>query len=133
MDRGRRRPQRSFRRRRARVRARPAHPRLENTNMPAKKKTASRPRRAKKETSRARRVKPTPEHAAVVYKRLVEHYPDAHTALDFTNPFELLVATILSAQSTDKRVNMVTAALFKRYTTPAELADEHPEDVEALI
>jgi len=101
--------------------------------MPAKKKTTSRPRRAKKEASRPRRVKPTPEHAAVVYKRLVEHYPDAHTALDFTNPFELLVATILSAQSTDKRVNMVTPALFKRYPTPAALADANPDDVEELI
>ncbi len=44
-------------------------------------------------------------------------YPDAHIELDFTTPLELLVATILSAQSTDKRVNLVTPALFARYPT----------------
>jgi len=47
--------------------------------------------------------------------RLSEHYPDARTALDFTNPLEILVATILSAQCTDERVNIVTAKLFKKY------------------
>ena len=47
-----------------------------------------------------------------VYVRLERQYPDAHCALDFKTPFQLLVATILSAQCTDKRVNMVTPALF---------------------
>src|SRR5499427_1850450 len=77
--------------------------------------------------------KPTPQSAAVIYDRLFAHYPDAHCALDFKTPFQLLIATILSAQCTDKRVNMVTPALFKRYPTPAALAAAKPEDVEEMI
>jgi len=80
-----------------------------------------------------RRPKPTPKLAAEIYDRLAEHYPDAHCALDFKTPFQLLVATILSAQCTDKRVNMVTPALFKRYRTPAALAAANPEELEELI
>jgi len=75
----------------------------------------------------------TPERAREIYDRLVEHYPDAHCALDFKSPFQLLVATILSAQCTDKRVNMVTPALFKRYRTPAAMAVAKPEELEAMI
>jgi endonuclease III len=71
--------------------------------------------------------------ATEIYRRLVEHYPDAHCALDFRTPFQLIIATILSAQCTDKRVNMVTPALFKRYPTPAKLADANPDDVEEMI
>jgi hypothetical protein len=80
-----------------------------------------------------RRVRPTPERAAEIYGRLHEHYPDAHCALDFKTPFQLLVATILSAQCTDKRVNMVTPALFKRYRTPAAMSEAKPEDLEEMI
>jgi endonuclease-3 len=80
-----------------------------------------------------RRPKPTPKLAAEIYDRLAEHYPQAHCALDFKTPFQLLVATILSAQCTDKRVNMVTPALFKRYRTPAALAAAKPEELEELI
>ena len=76
---------------------------------------------------------PTPERAAEIYDRLAAHYPGAHCALDFTSPFQLLVATILSAQCTDKRVNMVTPALFKRYRTPAALAAAKQEEVEEII
>ncbi len=65
--------------------------------------------------------------------RLLAEYPDAHCALDFENPYQLLVATILSAQCTDKRVNMVTPALFKEYPTPRALAAARQEDVEDLI
>jgi len=64
---------------------------------------------------------------------LHEHYPNAHCALDFKTPFQLLVATILSAQCTDKRVNMVTPALFKRYRTPAAMSEAKPEDLEEMI
>ena len=71
--------------------------------------------------------------AAVVLERLLVAYPDAHCALDFKNPYQLLVATILSAQCTDKRVNMVTPALFKKYPTPRALAAARQEDVEELI
>jgi endonuclease-3 len=72
-------------------------------------------------------------HAGVLFDRLLERYPDAHCALDFTNPFELLCATILSAQCTDKRVNMVTPALFARYPNAAALAAARQEDVEEII
>ncbi len=72
-------------------------------------------------------------HAAVVLNRLLEEYPDAHCALDFANAYQLLAATILSAQCTDKRVNMVTPALFARYPNAAALAAARPEDVEEII
>src|SRR5256885_14818361 len=60
-------------------------------------------------------------------------YPDAHTELNFTTPLELLVATILSAQSTDQRVNMVTPVLFARYHTAADYASANREDIEKII
>ena len=61
------------------------------------------------------RDSPPEERAPEIIERLTRAYPDAHVALDFTNPLECLVATILSAQCTDERVNMVTATLFKKY------------------
>ncbi len=82
--------------------------------------------------SSARRAKLTAQ-ASEVYDRLARHYPNAHCALDFKTPFQLLVATILSAQCTDKRVNLVTPALFKRYRTPAALADADPAELEEMI
>ena len=68
--------------------------------------------------------------------RLAEEYPgdeQALCALAHTNPFQLLTATILSAQTTDERVNEVTPALFAAYPTPADLAAANPEDVERII
>jgi len=64
---------------------------------------------------------------------LAETYPDAHCELDFVNPFQLLVATVLSAQTTDVRVNLTTPALFARYPTPDDLAEADPEELEAII
>jgi endonuclease-3 len=64
---------------------------------------------------------------------LAEEYPDAHCALNHTSAYELLVATILSAQCTDERVNMVTPAVFARYPTPADLAVADPAEVETLV
>jgi endonuclease-3 len=78
-------------------------------------------------------VKPTPELAAEYYARLAAAYPDAHCALDHRNAYELLVATILSAQCTDARVNLVTPALFAKYPTARDLAEAEQEDVEELI
>ncbi len=72
-------------------------------------------------------------HAHVILDRLLATYPDAHCALDFSNAFELLGATILSAQCTDKRVNLVTPALFARYPSAAALAGADQVDVEDLI
>ena len=71
--------------------------------------------------------------AARIVALLANAYPDAHTALRFRNPFELLIATILSAQCTDKKVNEVTALLFRDYATPAALADADPAAIEAII
>lgn len=60
-------------------------------------------------------------------------YPDAHTELNFKTPLELLIATILSAQCTDKRVNMVTPALFKKYRSAKDYADAPPGELETAI
>jgi endonuclease-3 len=66
-------------------------------------------------------------------KVLAETYPDAGCELDFASPWQLLIVTVLSAQTTDKRVNTVSPALFARYPGPAELAAADPADVEAII
>jgi len=66
-------------------------------------------------------------------KMLRKEYPNATTALIHKNPFQLLVATILSAQCTDKRVNLVTPALFKKYPGPKQFAAARQEDVEKMI
>jgi endonuclease-3 len=64
---------------------------------------------------------------------LAETYPDAHCELDFGDPLELLVATILSAQCTDKRVNLVTPVLFAKYRTPADYAGADRAELEEII
>jgi endonuclease-3 len=73
------------------------------------------------------------ERAAEVYGLLESEYPDAHCELTFENPFQLAVATILSAQTTDIRVNMVTPGLFQRYPDPESLANAQQEDVEEIV
>jgi endonuclease-3 len=72
-------------------------------------------------------------HAREVLARLKKEYPDAHTELNFENPYQLLVATILSAQCTDVRVNMVTPVLFRTFPTARELAVAHVEQLEDMI
>ena len=67
------------------------------------------------------------------YDILREVYPEAYCALHFHNPFELLVATVLSAQTTDKRVNSVTPELFERYPDPAAMGGANPLDIEDII
>ncbi|MGE0192225.1 MAG: endonuclease III [Planctomycetota bacterium] len=84
----------------------------------------------------ARRRRPTAAakaRAAEVLARLGERYPDADCALDHANAFQLLAATILSAQCTDARVNQVTPELFARWPTPAALARASQDDVEQVI
>ena len=71
--------------------------------------------------------------AASTVELLRELYPDAKCALDHSNAYELLAATILSAQSTDVLVNMVTPTLFAKYPTPADLASADPAEVESII
>jgi endonuclease-3 len=72
-------------------------------------------------------------HALEVLRRLKNEYPDARTELDFETPFQLLIATILSAQCTDKRVNMVTPLLFRTFPTPRDLASAEVEKLEDMI
>lgn len=68
-----------------------------------------------------------------IIKRLKKEYPDAHCALDHTNAFELLIATILSAQCTDVRVNIVTADLFRKYRTPEDYTKAAQTELEQDI
>ena len=80
-----------------------------------------------------------PSHTALVRRarrinrELAVMYPDVHTELNFTTPLELLVATILSAQTTDKRVNLVTPTLFARYPTAADYAGADRDEMEKII
>jgi endonuclease-3 len=71
--------------------------------------------------------------ARKIARILADTYPDAHCMLDHESPFQLLVATILAAQCTDERVNMVTPALFARFPTPQALAAAPVEELESLI
>jgi endonuclease III len=86
------------------------------------------PRRPPRETFAEKK-----KRAAKILQRLGRAYPDAHTALDFRSPLEMLVATILSAQCTDARVNMVTPALFQKYRTAADYARAKPGELERDI
>jgi endonuclease-3 len=84
-------------------------------------------------------VKKLETHAALVRRArkinrvLAETYPDAHCELDFASPYQLLVATVLSAQTTDKRVNLTTPLLFAKYPGPDDLAAANPEDVAEIL
>ena len=71
--------------------------------------------------------------AEIVADILALEYADAHCELDFTNAFELLVATVLSAQTTDQRVNMVTPQLFERWPTAADMGGAPVEELEHLV
>jgi endonuclease-3 len=79
--------------------------------------------------SRTQRAK----RALRIVRALAQAYPDAQCALHFDTPFQLLVATILSAQCTDQKVNEVTRALFRRYGTPQALAVADPAEIEAIV
>lgn len=72
-------------------------------------------------------------YASEVFSRLKAAHPDAHVELDYETPLQLLIATILSAQCTDKRVNMVTPLVFRSYPNAQSLADANPEEMEDMI
>jgi endonuclease-3 len=72
-------------------------------------------------------------NARVLLNRLKKRYPDIGTALAYTDPWQLLVATVLSAQTTDENVNRVTPVLFGRWPTPGDLAEADPDEVEAVV
>jgi endonuclease-3 len=88
---------------------------------------------APKRRPSARRTRDAPVRAPEILTRLRAAYPDARCALDHRGAFELLCATILSAQCTDVRVNLVTPVLFGRYPTPEALAQAKQADVEEII
>jgi endonuclease-3 len=103
-----------------------------------KKKRPARPRSSGKKAKTPLRAspavpKPTPERAARILDRLELAHPEARCALEHGNAFELSVATILSAQCTDERVNKVTPLLFARFPDAASLARASPADVEEII
>jgi endonuclease-3 len=109
--------------------------------------SAKRAAKVKKKTTRARKAPLLPHlrarwprtaaarkaRASEYYARLSAAYPDAHCALDHEDPYQLLVATILSAQCTDKRVNMVTPDLFRKYPDATQMADAEREELETEI
>ncbi|TPN30563.1 endonuclease III [Mesorhizobium sp. B2-3-3] len=90
---------------------------------------AKRPAKPAKQESHLAMVR----RARRINRELAEVYPYAHPELDFRNPFELLVATVLSAQTTDLRVNQTTPALFAAYPTPEDMAAAVPEKLEEII
>ncbi len=92
-------------------------------------KTAGGKPKAVKAESRTALVR----RARRINRELAGVYPYAHPELDFDNPFQLLIATVLSAQTTDLRVNQTTPALFARYPTPEEMAAADPEAMEAIL
>ncbi|SEO43068.1 endonuclease III [Actinacidiphila rubida] len=105
-------------------------------------KTASTKKAAPAEKAAAvavKKVKAPQTHAGLVRqarrinRELAEVYPYAHPELDFRNPFELLIATVLSAQTTDLRVNQTTPALFAKYPTPEDMAVANPEELEEIL
>ncbi len=93
---------------------------------PAKSTASPKPAKPESPTALVRR-------ARRINRELAEVYPYAHPELDFENPFQLIVATVLSAQTTDLRVNQTTPALFAKYPTPEDLAAAVPEEVEEIL
>ncbi|MFF7451296.1 MULTISPECIES: endonuclease III [unclassified Streptomyces] len=89
-------------------------------------RTSEKPAKAESPTALVRR-------ARRINRELAEVYPYAHPELDFDNPFQLVVATVLSAQTTDLRVNQTTPQLFAKYPTPEDLAAANPEEVEEIL
>ena len=73
------------------------------------------------------------KRARAIYRLLTKHYPNVRCELDFETPFQLLVATVLSAQCTDKRVNQVTPALFKKFGKPRSMAGAKISEIETII
>lgn len=85
---------------------------------------------------RADGTRPTPSErrrARTILSRLMVRYPTIGTALDYRSPWELLVVTVMSAQTTDENVNQIAPILFERYPRPADLAEADPEEVEKII
>jgi endonuclease III len=95
---------------------------------PAAKRAGITPGEARRESGRARR-----ERAAAIQERLAREYPGTRIALDFETPLQLLVATVLAAQCTDKKINEVTPALFRRYPTARHYAEADLGELEEMV
>ncbi|MES1182743.1 MAG: endonuclease III [Myxococcales bacterium] len=95
------------------------------------KSTAPSPKASAKAVKKPKSA--SPADALALYTLIRERHPDAHCELDHRNPFELIVATVLSAQSTDVMVNKITPELFRRWPGPAELASADPSQVEQVL
>src|SRR5688572_860931 len=112
-------------------------------NLPRRRNPLRKQRHPPKSPKSPRRPAANPENpvtkkarflrAEKIYSRLEGAYPDAKCALDFTNPLQLLIATILSAQSTDRTVNTVTPALFKKYASAKDFARAKTPELETMI
>ena len=101
--------------------------------MPARPSSKPTSKPTSKPRSRLTRTSPLEDRAPEVIRRLTRAYPNARVALRFSNPLEMLVATILSAQSTDVGVNRVTETLFKKYRTPEDYLEVPEEELAADI
>ncbi|MFJ9772584.1 endonuclease III [Kitasatospora sp. NPDC101157] len=115
-----------------------AEPDVKQAAKPPVKRAAKAVKVAKAAKSAVKPRKPESHLAMVrrarrINRELAELYPYAHPELDFENPFQLLVATVLSAQTTDLRVNQTTPALFAKYPTPEDMAAANPEELEEVI
>ena len=99
----------------------------------AKAKLVERPKPAGKRSDAPQRGDLAPERIAAILSGLDEAYPNVTCALNHSSPWELLIATILSAQTTDVRVNMVTPELFRRFPTPAAMAQASLPELEDLV
>ena len=82
---------------------------------------------------RSNRSEKKRENARAIYRILTKTYPNVRCELNFKNPLQLLVATVLSAQCTDRRVNQVTPELFRKYKNAKDLASAKPRQLEAII
>lgn len=98
-----------------------------------KKKAATKKKSSRKSASLPRKTAAQKERAQAILDDLYKEYPDAHCELDYKNPHELLIATILSAQATDVGVNKATPGLFKKFKTPAAYAKASPEEIQPYI
>jgi endonuclease-3 len=109
---------------------------------PSKAARAAKPSKASKLLAKAVKHPPkspkqpktaTPAEAAALYALIRERHSDAHCELEHTSPFELIIATVLSAQSTDVMVNTITPELFRRWPGPSELSRAEPAEVEKVL
>ncbi len=104
-----------------------------SSKKPAARAGSAKSKPVKARAAGARRGDLAPERIAAILKALDEAYPNAECALQHRSPWELLVATILSAQSTDVRVNMVTPELFRRFPAPEAMAKAQVSELESLV